>query len=170
MRMISSHQWLTLTANPKENSSTKVFFILSVCSGLLLLYWSAQGPITQARAKVRELRTLNNFNLGFLRGRQYIQIWHQLQLKKKKKIISNKERGPHVVVLHSRLCFHSPLHPPPRHPIMRRGENGTPVVMAHLLFLWTNVSMVTVPHSLSSAPTFISSHRSVSSSPPLDAT
>lgn len=67
-------------------------------------------------------------------------------------------------------CFHPSLHlfNPPITPSW--GRERTARLLSWLAFFSTNVSMVTLPHSLSSASTFISSsHRLVSSSPPLTA-
>ncbi len=65
------------------------------------------------------------------------------------------------------VCFHPPPHlltsPSPHH---EAGERKA-CLLSWRIFFSTNVSMVTPPHSLSSASTFVSSHRLVSLSPPL---
>lgn len=121
----------------------KAFLFFCVCSDPCFYALLAQGPMTQPRAKASEweLQTL------FLLEWRNIQIWRCYidfcKKKKKEKLRwspwkrERKATGPHVDILPPAPLFvssssSSPLHP--HHPIMRRGENGMPVVMARLLF------------------------------------
>lgn len=66
---------MAVNCTDRKKAASPGFLILGVCSDSCFLCFavSAQGPMTQPGAKVRELQTLDCFKLGFCLEGHYIQ-------------------------------------------------------------------------------------------------